>query len=290
MDDIRVGVNLPKSSNPQAIRETLRQFAADGFDHVEVTLDTWPLIVGGEIKRDYVDFAKRLLREFPFSYSAHIGRDVDLRDAQKFPIQKRALFASVDVCGMVGMDPLVLHFEEKSKDASVEERFFEAHVEAADRAAEAGLRLCIENIEVERVLPVVEFVQRVSRPNVAMNLDVGHAFLAARYFQFDFLEAVRLSLPVLGHTHLSDNMGIFEELRITDRLAYDSLPEGYRATFARGDIHFPPFWGSIPFQEVFGVLKDYRGPFICEYCSDRFLPFNRQIQEKVRQAVRRARM
>ena len=51
----------------------------------------------------------------------------------------------------------------------------------------------------------------------------------------------------------------------------------------------PPFWGAIPFAEVFALLKDYRGLFVCEYAAQDFIPFNRSVQEKVRQAIRTAR-
>jgi sugar phosphate isomerase/epimerase len=235
MSDIHVGVNLPGcGANPARMEEWL---------------DASPLIIGGEVRREYVDFVR----------------------------------------GALGADPLVLHYELESRDAVVEELFLEAHREAADHAARLGLRLCIENIEVELVEPVVDFVRRVDRPNFLMNFDTGHAFLASWYFHFDFLESLRAALPVLGHVHLNDNTGVFEELRITDRPRYDGLSMGYRRTFSRGDIHVPPFWGAIPFPEVFALLKDYRGLFVCEYAAEAFMPFNRSVQEKVRKAIGSAR-
>jgi sugar phosphate isomerase/epimerase len=94
---------------------------------------------------------------------------------------------------------------------------------------------------------------------------------------------------VLGHVHLNDNTGVFEPLRITDRPRYDAMSMGARRTFGRGDIHLPPFWGAIPFAEVFALLKDYRGMFVCEYTAQDFLPFNRAVQERVRGAVRAVR-
>jgi sugar phosphate isomerase/epimerase len=290
MNDIRVGVNLPScGSNPSRMDELLRAFAADGFDCVEISLDTFPLIIGGEVCRDYVDAVRSVLARHRLAYSAHVSLGVDLRDTRNYDFQKKTLFASIDTCGALGANPLVLHYELESKDTRVEERFLEAHREAADRAAGLGLALCIENIEVERVEPCVRFVRQVDRPNFRMNFDTGHAFLAARYFHYDFLEALRMALPQLGHVHLNDNTGVFEELRITDRPRYDHLSMGYRRTFGRGDIHIPPFWGAIPFAEVFGLLKDYRGLFVCEYTAQDFLPFNRAVQEKVRQAIGAAR-
>jgi sugar phosphate isomerase/epimerase len=290
MNDIRVGVNLPNcGSDPSRMDEWLRAFAADGFDCVEISLDTFPLIIGGEVCRDYVDAVRSVLARHRLAYSAHVSLGVDLRDTRNYDFQKKTLFASIDACGALGANTLVLHYELESRDTRVEERFLEAHCEAADRAAGLGLALYIENIEVERVEPVVRFVRQVDRPNFRMNFDTGHAFLASRYFHFDFLEALRMALPVLGHVHLNDNTGVFEELRITDRPRYDHLSMGYRRTFGRGDIHLPPFWGAIPFAEVFGILKDYRGMFVCEYTAQDFVPFNRSVQEKVRRAVTAAR-
>ncbi|GAJ04894.1 unnamed protein product, partial [marine sediment metagenome] len=194
MDDLYIGINLPGSSNPDTIRGLLGRFEKDGFDYIEFTLDMLPLIIGGEIKRDYVDIIRSLLGEFSFKYSAHIGRGVDLRDTERFELQKKVLFSSIEISSILGMNPLVLHYEEQSKNQSVEERFLEVHIEAADYAAGYGITLCIENIEVERVDPVIEFVKMVSRPNFLMNFDTGHAFLASRYFHFDFLESLKRSL------------------------------------------------------------------------------------------------
>ena len=290
MSDLRVGVNLPdRGMDPRHLDDALRTFAADGFDCVEISLDTFPLIIGGKVARDWVEFVRTALARHRLACSAHVSLGVDLRDTAKYDLQKRVLAASIEVCGSLGANPLVLHYELASRDARVEERFLAAHREAADAAARLGLGLCIENIEVELVEPVVRFVREVDRPNFRMCFDTGHAFLASRYFHFDFLQALRAALPLLGHVHLNDNTGDFEELRITDRPTYNQLPMGLRRTFGRGDIHLPPFWGAIPFDEVFALLKEYRGLFVCEYTAHDFTPFNRSVHEKVRKAIKAAR-
>ena len=289
MQKFQLGINLPRSSNPDTIRQNLTRFVKAGFDSVEFSLDLAPLIIAGEIKQQWLDFLRLLLAEFSLRYTGHIGRSVDLRDLERYELQKKVLFASIDVCSRLGVNSLVLHYELQSRDASEETKFFEAHVAAADYAATLDIDLCIENIEVERIEPVVDFVNRVARPNFRMCFDTGHAWLASKYFHFDFFESLRAALPVLAHVHLSDNYGIFEELRITDRAAYDSLPKGYRMSFGRGDIHVPPFWGNIPFEDVFLLLKDYSGVYVCEYASSFFLPFDAQIQQSVRSAIDQAR-
>ena len=113
--------------------------------------------------------------------------------------------------------------------------------------------LVIENIEVELIEPVIELVAEVNSPNLRLAFDTGHAFLASKYFKFDFIDAFKKTLPYLAHLHLSDNTGNFEDLRITDRAKYDALPMGYRIEYGRGDIHLPPYFGEIPYNELFSL-------------------------------------
>ncbi len=189
MNDIAVGVNLPDvHADPNAARERLSKLAADGFDCVEIRLDSFPLIIDGEVRREYVAVVQSLMRRHRFTYTAHIGRGVDLRDVARYELQKKALRSSIDVCGLLGIGLLVLHYEAKSTDLFVEQRFFDAHAEAAEYGARVGVALRIENIEVERVDAVVDFVQRMGRKDFLMNFDAGHAYLAAHRFHFDFLD------------------------------------------------------------------------------------------------------
>ena len=67
---------------------------------------------------------------------------------------------------------------------------------------------------------------------------------------------------------------------------YDALPKRYRRTFGSGDIHLPPYFGKIPFDTVFSMLRDQPGYWICEYDSQSFLPFNREICTRVRDRLR----
>jgi len=289
MDDIRIGLEMPMASDLAGLESNLRRISEDGFDSAEIGLDGIPLIVSGELKHQWIDVLRPYLEASPLSFSAHIGRGIDLRDSAHYELQERVLRASIEACGLLGLDPLVLHYDNRSDDEEVERRFRDGHVRAADYAAELGITLCMENIEVERVAPVVEFVKSVAHPNLKMTFDTGHAWLASDYFGFDFLEAVDSVTPHLHHLHLSDNTRIFEELRITNRPVYDALPKGYRTTFGRGDIHLPPYWGTIPFDEVFAAVGEFPGIYLCEYNMDRFAPFNKSIQETVRAAIRKAR-
>jgi sugar phosphate isomerase/epimerase len=280
-----IGINFPHERSPEAIDQNQRRVADDGFDAVEICLDFVPLLVGGRIDREWLGFLRRRLAAFPLRYSAHIGRDIDCRTAAIHDLSRANLCNSVRICHELGLDPLVLHFEEKSKDERAEDRFLAAHLKAAEIGKSLGVRLCMENIEVERIGPVVDFVKAVGMPNFSLAFDTGHAFLAAAWFGDDFLDSFRLCLPLLGHMHVSDNLGIFEPLRMTNRPVYDSLPMGNRFSYGRGDIHLPPFRGKVPFGKLLPLLEGYTGMYVCEYYSDYFLPFNAAIQKKVRRAI-----
>ena len=243
----------------------------------------------GEICEPWVELLGRMLKEFPLEYSAHIGRGLDIRDIRNKEKHRAVLKSSIDICARLGMSPLVLHYEVKGRDQEAEKYFIQAHREAAEYAGGKGALIVVENIEVELVEPVVELVAEINSPALRMAFDTGHAFLASHYFKFDFMEAFKKTLPYLAHLHMSDNSGTFEELRITDRPKYDYLPMGYRIEYGRGDIHIPPYFGKIPYDELFGVLGEFKGIYLCEYYVERFLPLNGLVQKKVREGILRAR-
>ncbi len=285
-----IGINLPKIPSFAALDQTLRQIKSDGFDAVEINIETFPLIISGEVCRPWVDILKSTLSKHDFIYTAHIGRGLDLRSLEDHYLHTNVLNATLDICDELNMRVLVLHYEVKSQNQRSEKQFLEAHKKAALRAADLGVLICVENIEVELIEPVVELAKEVNHPNLRLTLDTGHAFLAAKYYNFDYFEAIEKMFPYLAHMHLSDNTGIYEPLRITDRPVYDNLPMGYRREFGRGDIHLPPFYGKIPFDEIFMRLPaTYDGMFICEYTSEDFGPLNKQVQEKVRASVEKSR-
>jgi len=139
-----IGINLPNGSfDIDATRRYLSTFQQNGFDAVEVCLDTYPLIVDGEICEPWVARLSQVLKEYPFRYSAHIGRGLDLRDIRRKEQHRAVLRASIDSCARLGMSPLVLHYEVKSRDQEAERYFVEAHREAARYAEQKGVLIVV---------------------------------------------------------------------------------------------------------------------------------------------------
>ena len=287
MKEIVIGMNFPRRTAAENIDQALQHVVNSGFDCVELNLSDFPLIAGGEIQWEYVRYVKEKFNKYPLQYTAHIGGGLQLRNIHEYDLQKNVLRSSIDICSELNLNPLVLHFEQSSPQLQKKKAFLEAHIEAADYAAEFGIQLCIENIEVEDYTKVLDMIEKVNRENFRMTLDVGHLALSTTYFGCDFEVAIKECIPYVGHVHLNDNTLSFEEMRIENFMLYQTMDMGYRITFGRGDIHLPPFWGKVPMEWVLETLHeaDYNGIYICEYENNLYVPFHKGIQENVRQVI-----
>ena len=106
-----------------------------------------------------------------------------------------------------------------------------------------------------RVESIIRQLEAIDHPSVSMTLDVAHLYIAANTLDFDYLEAVENAAPWVKHLHANDNFGHL------DRGFYDS---GNCIAFGESDLHLPPGWGRIPYQEVFARLPAYEGDLILE--------------------------
>lgn len=104
----------------------------------------------------------------------------------------------------------------------------EAVAELVPVAKEAGVKLLLENIisSGTRVSKLVELLDEVDpQRQVGLCVDLGHA-----HVEGSVAEELRLALPRLDHLHVHDNDG-------------------------QTDAHLAPGAGTIPWQEVLGVLE-----------------------------------
>jgi len=258
-----------------------------GYEAVEIAPDAFHLLFCGRLHYPLVNEVVPILERHHFRYSVHSPAALDLRDIRDHALQLQMAESVLEFCRLIHAEVLVLHFEQQSADPAVEATFLDATRHLAERAGTQRLRIGIENIEVERLAPVLEFVRRVDRPNVGLTFDVGHAFLASHYFGFDYLEAVRAARPLLIHLHVTDNFGRYDPLRLENFTLYrtqrprDTFPVG------RGDLHLPVGWGAIPYEETFAALRGYQGTVITEYRYDLFRPHASRLAGELRSLVRR---
>jgi sugar phosphate isomerase/epimerase len=249
--------------------DELRWARTVGYNAVEISMDGTGLMFGGRLQPRLLPTALRAFQKHDVRYSVHSPRSLDLRDRANREIQMTLARSTLEFCRAVGGRVLVLHYEQRSEDPEDESAFDEGVRALSDEAGDVVIG--VENIEVERMEPVVECVRRLNRPNVGMTLDVGHAHLAAVYFRFDFLAGIRAALPYLRHVHVNDNFGRYDPLRLENLTLYRTQTPADTFSVGKGDLHLPVGWGSIPYGDVFRLLRGYRGAVVHEYLAHLFL-------------------
>lgn len=249
--------------------EELRFARRLGYTAAEISMDGTGLMFDGRPHPRMLPQALAAFAKQDFRYSVHSPSSLDLRDRPNREIQMALARSTLEFTKQVGGRVLVLHFEQRSPDPNDEAAFEEAILRLSDEAGE--VLLGVENIEVERIEPVVGCVRRINRPNVTMTLDVGHAYLAATHFRFPFLEAIRSALPLVRHVHVNDNFGRYNPLRLENFTLYRTQTPADTFPLGKGDLHLPVGWGGIPLEKVFEVLRGYQGTVIHEYRYNLFL-------------------
>jgi sugar phosphate isomerase/epimerase len=186
----------------------------------------------------------------------------------------------------------LLSLPEQAFVQECERRERETLVELADLASDKGVIICVENADPRvdesaiwemarrvrvkgvdlfyRIAPggdvaiynyggvierLVEQIEGVGKENVGITFDFGHAYIASRYYGFDFLDSIELAKPLIKHVHVHDDFG---RPAGVDRREIVLIAEG------KGDLHMPIGWGEIPYREVFSRLKDYEGIVLLE--------------------------
>jgi len=259
------------------LERDLKFFQDIGYDYAEIPVDAVDVIRCGKLDPRQMQDLKAMLNNLNLKYTVHAPVALDLRDVDNLEIQKALFQACIDFTAEIGAEIFVYHYNQKTQDPNREQALYQGMLEIADYAEYKGIQICVENIEIDTVQNVVEFVERIGRKNVGMTFDFGHAFLASVRFGFDFLESVRLAKPHIRHIHVHDNFGRFEEQRLLGYDQYKLIPYRRLIALGKGDLHLPPGWGSVPLNEAFELLKDYEGVFMLEYYYHRYRPQAREI-------------
>jgi hydroxypyruvate isomerase len=109
------------------------------------------------------------------------------------------------------------------------DRYARSLAKAADRAASAGLKLCVEHFP-GRALPTasatLDFLRAIDHPNLYLLFDIGHIQMAGE----DPAETITTAGPRLGYVHLDDNDGRHDQhLALLDGVLTEAT---LRRTFA----------------------------------------------------------
>jgi len=285
-----IGINMHPmriNGDMEKFKEELIFFEELGYDYVEIPVDAVDVIFEGKLREDRMLKIQKILGFRDLKYTVHAPNALDLRDMDNHDTQFELFKSCLDFTARIGADIFVYHYGRKSKNMNLEEKLYENILRISDYANKLGITICVENIEIDPVNNVIDFVKKVNRENVAMTLDIGHAYLSANYFGFDFLDSVKKASPFVKHIHVHDNFGRFEEMRLKGYDQYKWIPYRRLVALGRGDLHLPPGWGKVPFDDVCEILKDYEGVFMLEYHHYRYRMEADEILEQAREYVKR---
>lgn len=138
--------------------------------------------------------------------------------------------------------------------------------ELGEVAQKLGVLIGVENARpyldgspycyAERLDLLAERIASIGHPHIRITLDLGHAYLAAHFYGFDLIEAVRSLAPLVCHLHVHDNFG--RSCGSLEKKQVELLATG------RGDLHLPLGWGDLPLKETLTQLAGYRGILVQE--------------------------
>ncbi|HBT20570.1 MAG TPA: hypothetical protein DEA47_04305 [Peptococcaceae bacterium] len=259
-----------------ALARNLEHYAQLGFDCVEIPLHRMGAMACGKLLPPQVKKICGILNQFPFRYTVHAPDLLNLMDRENVSWQKKALEECIEFAKTIGATILVCHsgryvpdeiipLSENCKgkpDKKVMDKMLalerELLLEAAEKAEELGVTIALENAQpyldrspycyAEIPSLLKEQVATVNHPNVKIALDIGHAYLASKFYKFNFLMEIACTVPFIGHVHLHDNFG-----RVSRT---DEKDKADLMTAGRGDLHLPIGFGEIPAREVLVLLRD----------------------------------
>ena len=262
----RIGINLDGElvGDRSALHGWLDLFATLGFDCVEIT--PLGLIRNRVLNGRACSSLLNALSGYDFSYTVHAPMEIDLANRSSFRFSEKMAKACIEFSALLDAKILVLHSgyvrpEGKIPTPKAMETLVSLTRRCASYAGNMGISVGIENGELapihfcRRIDRLLDVIKGIGMDNVGVTFDFGHAYLSANYYGFDFMGAVREALPFIIHVHVTDNFGKFNP----------SEPGEKDTSLGLGDLHLPIGWGSVPYRDVFRLIRPvYKGVYLME--------------------------
>jgi sugar phosphate isomerase/epimerase len=296
IDELRVDGSL------DAFRKDLEHFAHIGIEAVEIPVHGLDLIRRGVLEERRVRQVREILKDFDFIYTVHSPNPLNLMDQASPELHMAVFRASLEFTQAIGSNILVYHAgrfvpeetfaiqKEHSISENLAQELLEIEQERISRLAKEfpTITICLENARPylhhspycygERLELLKDQVKKIARPNVRINLDLGHLYLASHFFRFDPIEATQEVSPLISHTHVHDNFG--------GAAYYHQKIQTHQIPFGQGDSHMPVGWGSVPIASLLAAyFSSYRGILMMELRS-RYFAHIEESKENLRKLVK----
>ena len=294
IDESRIDGDLEK------MRRDLERFSEIGLQAAEITAEGIDVIRNGKLDQRRLIQSREVLDSFELSYSVHAPIPLNLMD-EDVELHLDVLRSCLSFCEAIGARTLVYHpgrflaeeaFTVKRVSLSAGKRLtmMDNEAESLREVADEYREVCI-NMETarpylkyspycyaERPGMLLEQAHRIDRKNVRLTLDVGHLYMASKFYGFGPVAAVRDMRGMIAHTHVHDNFGrsVFQHEKLQTQLV----------PFGRGDMHMPVGWGSVPIRDLLAEYADgYKGMYMMELRS-RYFTYAEESFKNLRAVVR----
>jgi len=285
-----VGINAhsPRiNGDIELLERDLAYFEKIGFDYVEIPVHGVDGVINGELNLENVKRVKEALRKYNLKATAHAPDPLNLRK-DNFDLQKEVFQSSIEFASKLEAKVLVYHngnFEGRKQEDELQNLASEREIRAlrtlGEFADKRGVEICLENgaLSIEELVTIV---RKVNRENVGITYDFGHAFLYYSCYggEKEFLRSIKEALPYLKHIHIHDNFG---RANITSQDA----PYINRLPFGEGDLHMPPGMGTIPYEKIFPLIREYKGIAMAEI-DPRYEPFYGEVLKRLHKYIEEA--
>lgn len=285
-----VGINAHSSrinGDIELLERDLAHFEKIGFDYVEIPVDGVDGVINGKLNLENVKRVKEVLRKHNLKATAHAPNSLNLRK-DNFDLQREVFQSSIEFAWELQAKVLVYHagnFKGREQESKLQNIASEREIRAlktlSEFADKRGVQICLENgaLSIKELLMIVK---KIDRANVGVTYDFGHAFLYYSCYggEKEFLTSIKGAVPYLKHIHIHDNFG---RANITPQDA----PYINRLPFGEGDLHMPPGMGTIPYEKIFPLLREYKGIAMTEI-DPRYEPFYEGVVKSLYKYIKEA--
>jgi len=280
-----VGCQVDESrvdGDPEKMRRDLERFVEIGLQAAEISVEGVDAIRNGKPDQHRFSQCREILDSFELLYSVHAPIPLNLMDDDA-ALHMEVLRACLLFCEEIGAHALVYHpgrflaedvFAVKRGSLTDGKKRKMMHNEAESLREVAdeyrNVTICMETARpylkyspycyAERPDRLFEQAHQIDRKNVRLTLDVGHLYMASKFYGFDPVAAVRDMRGMIAHTHVHDNFGrsVFPQEKLQTQLV----------PFGRGDMHMPVGWGCAPIKDMLAEYADnYHGMYMMELRS-----------------------
>lgn len=255
----KIGINIDTlrlNGSFENLERELKLFSEMGFDCAELPPAGMSLIFNSNLKNESLKKLVEITSRFNLLYTIHGPDPINLASRRQEDLQ--IMIKIFEIASAINASVIVYHCAYTRGNKKSFEKEVQTIKAIADRLGSSILALENTHQMVDEVLEVVE---AVSSEKVKLLIDLGHLYIRCNADRSRFFKQIEMGLEKAVEIHIHDNFGkqsegFDESIKNATHFAY---------LYGVGDLHLPLGLGTIPFDEVFNLLRrDFDGFVVLE--------------------------